>query len=454
MISCNICETKINLRAQIGYFNIPFNLHCPKCKTHIYGKLLIDHDNVGIKFKLENAQINNTQINLEETYYCAELSAEFPTIKIYKKDFSSYEFSPYMRNATFYNNDSSKAQKATNNAMKFATYFNMRWKKLKVYFELFWNDKSTLLYPKLESELQNYDFIPLENVTNKLNASMALHQLFITTTHLPSALPPNTLSYYMDIANLIMKLDTNEIKNFICTISLDFNNIERKAFNLIEKFSEIYDQLIPVVALRNSSSFKNLDKEKYGIMTTNFEQLSDFYAKSYEWILDNINIIIALNNILVRKNYELCPNDKPYSEILVIGSKFNKLQYLEAKEKFSTPTSSLQNRIRNSIQHFDTDIDYVSQKIIFTDKHRGKIKSENMYLIEFADLCLENFSIIIYILELIYNLRRIFYISSGIIPNLAPKNFESSSKTKKKKLGRNDPCFCGSGKKYKKCCLS
>ena len=25
--------------------------------------------------------------------------------------------------------------------------------------------------------------------------------------------------------------------------------------------------------------------------------------------------------------------------------------------------------------------------------------------------------------------------------------------TKEKTLGRNDPCFCGSGKKYKKCCL-
>ena len=26
-------------------------------------------------------------------------------------------------------------------------------------------------------------------------------------------------------------------------------------------------------------------------------------------------------------------------------------------------------------------------------------------------------------------------------------------KVDNKKLGRNDPCFCGSGKKYKKCCL-
>jgi uncharacterized protein len=28
----------------------------------------------------------------------------------------------------------------------------------------------------------------------------------------------------------------------------------------------------------------------------------------------------------------------------------------------------------------------------------------------------------------------------------------SSLKQKKKKFGRNDPCYCGSGKKYKKCC--
>ena len=29
-----------------------------------------------------------------------------------------------------------------------------------------------------------------------------------------------------------------------------------------------------------------------------------------------------------------------------------------------------------------------------------------------------------------------------------------SIKGKKKKIGRNDPCPCGSGKKYKKCCLN
>ncbi|RCV63967.1 hypothetical protein C5S53_11155 [Methanophagales archaeon] len=35
------------------------------------------------------------------------------------------------------------------------------------------------------------------------------------------------------------------------------------------------------------------------------------------------------------------------------------------------------------------------------------------------------------------------------IGGLAIENFSK----KKKKIGRNDPCPCGSGKKYKKCCL-
>lgn len=197
-----------------------------------------------------------------------------------------------------------------------------------------------------------------------------------------------------------------------------------------------------------------MDKENYGIMTTNFEELSDFYAKSYEWILDNIDIVIALNNINSRNNYKICANGKAYDEVLKIGSKYRKLEYIKDSEAFSTPTNSLKNRVRNAIQHFDNEIDYMSQKIIFTDNHRGKIKQESMYLIEFANLCIENFSIIIYILELIYHLRKQSYLSKGIIPSSIIKDAHSNRINDTDiKIGRNDPCFCGSGKKYKRCCI-
>lgn len=62
--------------------------------------------------------------------------------------------------------------------------------------------------------------------------------------------------------------------------------------------------------------------------------------------------------------------------------------------------------MRNAIQHFDTEIDYISQEIIFSDSHNGKINQEIMYFIDLADLCIENFLIIIYILELTYQLRK------------------------------------------------
>lgn len=32
--------------------------------------------------------------------------------------------------------------------------------------------------------------------------------------------------------------------------------------------------------------------------------------------------------------------------------------------------------------------------------------------------------------------------------------FDSLAEGRKKKMGRNDPCACGSGKKYKNCCLN
>ena len=140
--------------------------------------------------------------------------------------------------------------------------------------------------------------------------------------------------------------------------------------------------------------------------------------------------------------------------MLKIGTKYKKLEYVDDLEPFSTPTNNLKNRVRNAIQHFDNEIDYMSQKIIFTDNYRGKTKQESMHLMDFADLCVENFSIIIYILELIYQLRRVSYLSNGIIPSFILKDMQNKHKNKTNvKIGRNDPCSCGSGKKYKKCCL-
>lgn len=220
--------------------------------------------------------------------------------------------------------------------------------------------------------------------------------------------------------------------------------------------------MIPVVALRNAGSIDLIDKTSQGIMTANFDELSDFFAKSYEWILENIWIIGILNNLFIREDINIFPNRKTYQEFnkSAKGSRLNN-NYIDVNELFSKPLGSLNNKVRNAIQHFDAEIDYISQEITFTNTNKGNKVTINNSLIDFTKLCIENFCLMVYLLELVYNLRKLDYtINKNIstIPNLTLENFHikttHASRTKKKiKIGRNAPCPCGSNKKYKKCCL-
>ncbi len=96
-----------------------------------------------------------------------------------------------------------KAISATQNAMKFAQYFENRWKDMKVMYDLFWNKQDALLYPKLEEEVRNIEGMPITKVINDLDANMAMHQMMITTTGLTKALKPDALDKYMEISRLI-----------------------------------------------------------------------------------------------------------------------------------------------------------------------------------------------------------------------------------------------------------
>ena len=241
-----------------------------------------------------------------------------------------------------------------------------------------------------------------------------------------------------------------QISEFIANGKIDFNSIETKGFKLIELFAKIYEQLIPVIALKNGDCLGNVDKNQFGIMTANFDELTDFYAKSYEWIFDNLKVILGLNNIFVRNNSTKCVNGKTYQDF-IRESNGNKMKngYIDEKEPFSKPISSLNNRVRNAIQHFDSDIDYETQLITFNDRN----KSVDLYLIDFADLCIGNFRIMFYVLELVYNLRKLDFMQKGIAPSFVANKIRVEERQhKKKKIGRNEPCPCGSGKKYKWCC--
>lgn len=451
-ISCEMCGTVMNLRAQIGFYDIPFNVHCPECKTSINGKLLCTEG-------ASNLEINNASITdkYDSEFYSFELSAEFPTRKMIKKNMSvsNFEVSPFMKNFAFYG-DMELAINATKKAMFFADFKNSaNWNGIKSNFELLWNGQNEIFISRIKAEVKGNRNTSISNVFNELDAYMALHQLFITTTGISEVIEPNSLNKYIDISQSMFTIEREDFQrviDFTRKKNGEFNSIEKKAFKLIDNFSKIYEQLIPVVALRNADKLENVDKIENGIMTANFEELSDFYAKSFEWILDNVDLIVALNNIFVRNDYNICSNMKTLQDMNMESSKFSKLNYLDETELFGTEVSSLKTIIRNSIQHYDSEIDYTTQKIIFSNNHRGKLKETSLYLMEFANLCLENFNVIIYFLEIVYTLRKISYMSQGLIPSIALEKGNDKKEEINIKIGRNEKCPCGSNKKYKRCC--
>ena len=449
-IKCSMCDTTINLRMQLGFFDIPFHLNCPKCKTSIDGKIFLE-DVEHYEVSVNNAYLVR---DYDSIFYSVELSAEFPTRKIIKKNMETdrFEESPYMRSFQWYP-DPLESQQLMKRAMIFADYYRTEWYELKSFFELFWNNQNHILYKKLNEELPKHQQLGVTKVANNLDACVCLHQLLITTTGISNILEKKSLSKYNEIGRKILTDKDNSLayEEFAKKIADKFTPVERKAFNLIESFAKIYEQLIPVIMLKKANTFDRVDKENYGIMTANFEELTSFYAKSFEWILENIDFVIGLNNIAVRRDHNSFKKENRTFEDYLKVLKGNKKDWMNKEEPFSIPLQSLDTKKRNAIQHFDSEIDYVTQKIVFKD--RDNVQS--IYLIEFASLCVDNFELIFYILELVYSLRKIYYIKQNFIPHFKqfPDPDVVRNSPNSKKVGRNSLCPCGSGKKYKKCCL-
>lgn len=407
-VQCNACKMKINLRHQMGFFDIPFHVHCPKCGSTIYGKIFVEDNNINV----QNADIIQCD-DLE--FYSVELSAEFPTRKATYKKIGEVELTPYMRNHIFYGSDE-KAMKKTQEAMYFANFVKSGLSEMKQNFELFWHNQDEILFPRIKNILNKYPHIPFAEVNNDFDAAVALHQLLLTTTGISIIIGKDSLGEYTEVGKLVIgsKNHITQITEFINNSKIDFDSLERKGFKLIESFAKVYEQLIPVIALKNGDCLENVDKNQFGIMTANFDELTDFYAKSYEWIFDNLKVILGLNNIFVRNDSTKCVNGKSYQDFMG-ESNGNKMKngYIDKKEPFGKPISSLNNRVRNAIQHFDSDIDYETQLITFNDRNR----SVDLYLIDLADLCIENFRMMFYILELVYNLRKLSFMQKGIVPS-------------------------------------
>ena len=81
------------------------------------------------------------------------------------------------------------------------------------------------------------------------------------------------------------------------------------------------------------------------------------------------------------------------------------------------------------MDHFSQkNIDYLYKMHYYTEKKEGQVKFEKP-------------------LETLETVQKVYD------EDTKSRSKFTKGKRQKQKIGRNDPCPCGSGKKYKKCCL-
>lgn len=416
---CNYCKTRILLRFQIGYFDIPFDICCPTCGVHISGiqKILDDH----------SLTINNASIIEEDSEgidYYADFSVELPHAKTTR--FESLEslmktkFSPFMLTASLYEGDS--YFELVKQMREFLSFRTSYWSKLTPLFDLFFNGKV---------ELAQEHFLKLSPrfvVKNNLDALMALHQT--TVLGMNTILPDGTLGKFIDVSkqivapSVLLKMD-----DFISSLGENeyFNSVSKRLVKIYDRWIVNFEKYIPATMLSLRNSVTKLDKDTFGIATTSFEDMIKFYADSYELILDYIDVAIGLNNIVIRGDHNAFPanairvnkktpcvgNFEDYREII----KSSRLILLVDDEPFSK-VIPLNRNVRNAIAHFNYEFDAGTQKITFSDKYKSNNNTVELYLIEIALLCYENMGILVYLDELLYSLRKIHYTKLGMVPNI------------------------------------
>lgn len=218
-VQCDYCKTKLLLRFQMGYFDIPFDICCPDCGVHIHGLRKIVNE--------QSTTVNNASViesELDNVDYYADFSVELPHAKTrqYKslKSLTETGFSPFMMSAGLYGNSYLDLVK---HLKTFLSFRDSCWPKLTPLFDLFFNGRVSL------TEDHFLKLSPRFVVKNKLDALMALHQTLVLGMN--SILADGTLGRFIDTSKQIAA-PANLTKLDALTVALggedQFNSLEKR----------------------------------------------------------------------------------------------------------------------------------------------------------------------------------------------------------------------------------
>lgn len=415
IVKCKFCNTTILMRFQMGYFDIPFDFVCPNCGVHINGtQNTVQNQDI----EIYNASIIETKEPVADYYL--NLSVELPSRKICK--YTSYDkiiregFSPFLMASQLYGDN---YESITRNISLFLNFKREFWPKIIPLYDLFFNGKIELMKPQLQIYSKAY------NIINKLDAKMSLHQLLVKMFF--TILPPDSLNEFTDTSKKI-----NEEKMLFKAIELIykvggedfFDKNAKRIIKIFNRWVELFEKFIPVIMLSLGNVKNKIDKNSFGISTTNLDECLNFYSDSYEIITDLVDLVVGLNNISIRGTLDDFPSNATVKNFdnYRRSTKANKIKCIADNETFSKPMH-IDKDIRNAIAHYDYEFNSTTQEIIFRDNFNGKEKLIKVYLVDFACLCYDNVTTLFYLNEIMYNLQKILYTLKGMRPNINPALF-------------------------------
>jgi len=402
-IQCIVCGEVINFRVQASKMNIPILINCPVCTSQIRGNFQ--------SMKLENLvnakMINHFDTKLVDMVWSFELSAELPTRKVLKKSFTVgtedvnfFELSPFMKLSMSMGDDTPKSLQSPMRLIQFIE--SGKWHLVISLLKIVNNNKFEYAIPAINRELPK-SLSAYKSVSDDISSVVAIHQMLMTDSGIENVIGIDVLREYSELGNTIIalfkshKITTDNIEDF------NISKFNTEFLTLMDSLSVLFPKLLPILSLRAANKIDNIPDNLNAITTVDAESLNDMYARTYEFILRHLNVIYLLNNLLSRGNTKKFAKSKTEEEFNNYSA-FNKIQtFLIQSERFSKPIRSINNKIRNAIQHYDYVINYNDQTIHYHDRNRDI----NLTYIELGNMILENVSAIFYLNELIYNLERI-----------------------------------------------
>lgn len=447
-VKCEVCGSIIQTKIQAGWLkHHPIAIYCGKCNILIDGEVFQKPQVGEIRADFRNAKILY-DLDKEKVDFLIESSGEFTTMKMVSADSREAMISmimpPFIRNCHNVNMDLFKK-----NVLGYLNKKINEWPKYRRIFEL-WNNKNSIY---LEQELRKVLSTKQDKIGNGY-INKGLHTIFLKQSDVMTN-DKSTYKKFSEIHSELSKLNDKNLTQLNNRLNRNeyLNNCKRKVYECLDRFVDIFMYLIPAygVMLFNQSE-KSVE---FGITTVSFERLKQFYIDCYELLGEMAPIINGLNNLAHRGNFELCDERvKIKYDDLFYKPNSLKIKTINQSEKFSTLISIFfDNGLRNSIGHFDYYFNGYDQLIQYEKNTQHDIKNvtykNGIYLLEFACKCLKMYKTIIYVEDIIYCIEtRDFnnYVQSESMNEIV-------SIENKEKVGRNDPCPCGSGKKFKKCCI-